>query len=800
MKRIATTLAIVCVLGFVLASGVGAWWIHAHFFSSSNRATQAFATLVPQGPIACPEDPNNLAGIEGWAPGAGHASEAGQTNTGNIGGFAGGLAGGSSETPTPAASACAGLSSDVVARFDRIANSVALLPKDGYDPAARAGELADVTAAFAFVRDMMRTETYAGAMRGASGTLQSHGGSPADKALLLAALLTAKSVPVRFVHNTLAASDAAPIVAAATTGVPAPDDAPASATFDDAFKQLGTDAATAHAGLDAVRKRAEANADAVLSQANNGTNDLLAIAAAGNVHTGDGQIAAAMRAAANLADHWWVQAQQNGAWIDLDPSLTSAKAGDRIGPAPADSPVDALPDSAIRTLTVRFVADQIAVGGSVNTTTLVERTVKLPDTYGGSILASVGDRSIGSDKIAQATSFTPTISVAGDNKDGTAFTTDGLAVVRLQIESALGTTVNKIASRVVIDRRLKDGPVIDPAWTAPRTAAALTSTYSLLVLTGELDPAFAGIHEAAGMQSVRAFMAYAAAGGNGRQLPPSAGIAEPYPLGALHYFETDALFRRRLEEASNGALRFAFDRPQIALERRSFAFIGDKLTGLDAFDIVDNGMAATGSDRAGAVRANLTRGYADTIAEQNLFADSTDNGTIAFFSAAKGAGVATHVLQGPQYGGVALAPVSPVAFNGVQRSGWWQLDPQDGNLVGRMDDGAGQELTEYAIARINDWSTLYSMLQFYGDFFRCIAGAVEAPLAGSGAQASFEKCAASALCNYLEALSAGEAFSRWGTDEEALLYNILDLSGPGKDSWPPSGGAACSGIANAAFP
>jgi hypothetical protein len=165
----------------VAAFGAGAWW---WFFGRWSPVAAAYAALMPTGPIDCPEDPNDLAGIEGWAPGAGKAEKIGQTNAGSIGGFAGGLSGGSAATPSPAASSCTGLDADLVARFDHIAASVALLPKDGYDPAARGAELAGTDAIFEFVRDNMRTETYAGAMRGASGTLQSHGGSPADKALL----------------------------------------------------------------------------------------------------------------------------------------------------------------------------------------------------------------------------------------------------------------------------------------------------------------------------------------------------------------------------------------------------------------------------------------------------------------------------------------------------------------------------------------------------------------------------------------------------------------------------------------
>jgi transglutaminase-like putative cysteine protease len=788
MKR---ALAVIVLL-LVVVAGAGAWWAYGHFFGGSGPVTN-LAQIVPQGPISCPEDPNNLSGIEGWAPGAGHASQVGQTNTGNIAGFAGGLAGGGApDTPSPSASTCVGLSAAMGARFDRVAAKTSVLPKDGYDPAARGAELADTDAVFAYVRDRIRTETYAGAMRGAGGTLQSRGGSPADKALLLGALLATKSVAVRYVHAPLSDADAARVASAAAVA-PAPDAAPLPG---DSFAQLDTDAATARAGAAAVRKRAEDGAAAVLADARAATDDILHEATSGNVRVGDDANAAATRAVAALHDHWWVQAQENGAWVDLDPSLSTSTAGTHLGAAPTDAPADSLPDSAIRTLTVRLTADRIS-GGTPATSTLIERTIKTTDSYAVPIVVTIGDRSRGSDTLAAATTFTPSISVGGDDKSGDAFSADGLAVVRLQIETALGTDVRKIASRVVLDRRTGASPSIDPSWTAAKTSAALTATYAILAPTGELDPVFAGLREAEGMQTVRAFMAYAAAGGNGRQQPPSTGIAEAYPYEALHFFEADALLRRLLESGSNGAVRFAVDRPMIALSHHGFALRDGKLDGIAAFDIVDNGTSAAGSDRAASVRANVTRGYADTYLEQHLFAAPNDGGTIALFAAAKKAGVATHVVNGDEYGGTALVPVTTVALEGKPRTGWWQLDATDGNLVGRMDDGAGQELAEYAIARANDWSTLYAMMQFYGDFFRCIAGGVEAPLMGDQAHAQqwFTQCAGAAICSYLEALASGEGFSRIdASDAEALLYNILDLSVPGaKDSLPPTGGAACSG-------
>jgi len=797
MKR---ALIAMLALLVVAASGAGAWWWYVH--RDGGGVDEAYAALVPTGPISCPEDPSDLANIEGWAPGAGHAEQMGQTGAQNVGGLAGGLAGGSEATPSPASSRrCVGLKPEFAARFDDIADQYNLIPTDGFDPAVRAADFANVGAAFAFVRDAIHTEGYAGAMRGASGTLQSYGGSPADKALLLAALLAHQDVAVRFVHTSLSDSDLAGAVAAVAAPAAPP---PPGKTLDDLFKKLGVDPAQERPAADASRKRVEDAAIATIAGARTATDELLANLTSKNVALAKDAASVKMRWNANLRDHWWLQAQQKGAWVDLDPTLPNATSGTHLGGTPAGEPADGLPDDAIATLTVRLTADRLGAGAAAQTATLVEQTVKLTDAYGIPITIAIADRDVGSDKLAQANSFTPAITFAGDETTGDAFDTSGLAVVRLQVDTALGGSVRHVANRIVLDARNKAGTALDPAWDTRRIAYALTNVYRLLPLAGEIDPGFAAMRDITGLQSLRAFLAYAAAGGNGRQAPPP-GMAERYPLEALHYFEYDALVRRLIEDSSNGATRFFFDRPQIAIERNGFDASAQKLVGIEAFDIADNGMIASGGDRAQSVRDNVTRGYVDTESEQRLFAGSGDGGTIALWRAAKKAGVAPTVLQGDRYGGTALGPASAVELAGRPRTGWWSIDPQDGNLVGRMGpDGTGQAMSEY-VENINQASDLYGMMQFYGDFFRCIAGGVEAPLSGGNPQEEFKRCAGGAICAYLSALTVGEAFSRWEEkriEEEQLevllyhlFYNVLDLDVPGfKNSWGPSGGAVCKKI------
>lgn len=790
MKRVAVLL----VVAIFIVAGIYSYRLFSA--RSARGISSADAAIFPTAPAPCPSDPNDLAGIEGYAPGAGGAEKIGQAGSGNMGGLGGALGGGEQATPSPQATeACSGITPEVAQYFDRMDKRMALVPEDGYDPNLRATELGDANAVFAFVRDHIRTEAYEGEMRGPSGTLQSRGGSPIDKAYLLAGMLGAIGVPARLVHGQLGDSEMLQLVNQVATSIPV--GLPESPQLADAFKQLGIDANVARRqALDGVAKT-DARVDATITAAQAPAAELAAALQQGNAALSADDTALRKAWATNLRDHWWVQVRQGGTWSDWDPSTPDAKPGTHLGAAPT---ADGIPEPGRdqqTTLAIRVIANY--AGASPQSKTLVEASAPMAKIYGMPISLAIGDRSRGTLDLKAATSFTPSISMGSDETTGDAFALDPpggprVAALHLQIETDIPGQAPRIVNRTILDRRNAQG-AIDDSWTSERSAYAVTTTYTMLAVSGDFDPGFAAQREGEGLKAVHAFVEYVSAGGYGKQLPP-AGIAAAYPMEDLHYYEQDALVRHRLEAAANGTLHFFFDRPQIVMMHRALAMRDGKISGIEQFDIVENGMAATGADAQAAIKANFVRGYVDTSIEQHLLAAPGDGGTIALFAAAKHAGIAATVSTDPKFGGIAIVPAAPVALEGHDRVGWWQVEPASGNLVGRMDDGAGQELVEYAIARANDWSTLYSMMQFYGDFFRCIASAVEAPLAGAGgtqAQASFKQCAGAALCNYLEALGSGEAFSRLDSDTLALIYNIMDLSVPGsKDSWPGTLGAVCS--------
>ncbi len=118
------------------------------------------------------------------------------------------------------------------------------------------------------------------------------------------------------------------------------------------------------------------------------------------------------------------------------------------------------------------------------------------------------------------------------------------------------------------------------------------------------------------------------------------------------------------------------------------------------------------------------------------------------FETARAQGVATRVVSGAtipadltiapparpildaslQAGYVAVMPERPVTIDGVERSGWWLVDPQTGRTLDQMDDGSG-EMAEYVLPYTEEWKAIVQVIRIgdciakYGTLMAIILGA-----------------------------------------------------------------------------
>jgi hypothetical protein len=275
----------------------------------------------------------------------------------------------------------------------RYADAAAAIPADRYDLDARADELpAGIDASFALARDEIGAESYSGSLLGARGAYENRGANSVDRARLLAHLLAAKNIPVRYASCRL---DANAAEALATQLFVAPR-VPASST--PVVHVSDDDSVYAR-----IRERGDRD-DAVVKAALGG-----APAFAGTSHAD---------LIAELEDHTWIQAKPSGAdWVDLDPSFADATPGKSYCSATATS--DELPDSAQQTVTIRVGAETLD-SGSLSERVLLEKTLPASTLRDGQIYIGQTQAKMNFDVgFGDSSRYAPVLAIDGEIFPGT---------------------------------------------------------------------------------------------------------------------------------------------------------------------------------------------------------------------------------------------------------------------------------------------------------------------------------------------------------------------------------------------
>jgi hypothetical protein len=251
------------------------------------------------------------------------------------------------------------------------------VPRDAWNPRAVFEAVGgDRTALFLWVRDRTALVPYRGALRGPVGVVMDRLGNSLDRALLLADLLKRAGRDVRLASGTLDEAAVARLAASASArSRPALPDT----RLDDAallarlVKDLGIDAAAFRAGNAKLDAQAGALADR--------TRKRIAEQAAALAKLVPATAPPAARDTSAFADHWWVQVEDSGVWIDLDPSLPDAEPGQALAAAGETLAPDAIGQDRRHTLTIRVIGevwrDQVR-----EETLLVDHTFAPADHWG----------------------------------------------------------------------------------------------------------------------------------------------------------------------------------------------------------------------------------------------------------------------------------------------------------------------------------------------------------------------------------------------------------------------------------
>ncbi len=250
---------------------------------------------------------------------------------------------------------------------------------------AKAAELGfDVERIFRFVADEVQYDAYAGALRGAKGTLWGLAGNSVDQAMLLTGLLREALVPSRFAIGSRDAAGAETLLDTASLDE--------DTTRTRAVRTLTTLPPADQVPPITVTAEQEAALAALPDEA-----DRLIAAARAQLADGLDVVAGALEAAGiqlperpvllprlERERHVWIQYADGAAWVDLDPSMPAAEFGTAY--ASIAETVDALPDELFHRVTFRLTAETM-LGGLPTRSELVRHEANATDLIGVPITA-----------------------------------------------------------------------------------------------------------------------------------------------------------------------------------------------------------------------------------------------------------------------------------------------------------------------------------------------------------------------------------------------------------------------------
>jgi transglutaminase-like putative cysteine protease len=590
----------------------------------------------------------------------------------------------------------------------------------------------DPEAIFRFVRDEIQYDPYAGAMRGARGTLWGLAGNSVDQAMLLAALLNEALVETRFVVGELSEEAGTRLLASLRL-----DEAAVRARADRVFvaspeevtepPTLTADEETSLARLTKAQDRFDEIADRQLAS---GIETILTgLASAGiDLSAPDVELPDLER-----RHHVWVQYADGGSWIDLDPSLSGSEPG--TAHAMEMTTFDQLPDDIYHRITFKLVAEKVS-GGVLAREDLLTFAATSADLAGIPITlmhpnadalkaagvaiqeAITGLRTFIPSLIVGSQSHVgrPVTFVTGDGALGTFG--DGAAdgdtlgewlEISLTTPNETRTIVRELFDRVSIARR---GDTAIDLTTIPRVELVATgdaapnfpplaNAWSIGVISGAIprgyfdeesqDPLVALSRAVHVYHHIRDALAFGNSHVNGYRFvidEPNLTAVIQTPStsadsGQASTLRMDLLHRHQIALPIDGNTPTA--QPLVAagvfghaIERALMETAGTDLLGLPDEDFISVGRVFEEAKQQGIPTVILRPGVDDT---SRLTLDEVAQLRIAAALAA---------------GYVVIVPERAVELGGAMRSGWWLVDPATGTTLDQLDDGGGATMIDYA--------------------------------------------------------------------------------------------------------
>ena len=619
------------------------------------------------------------------------------------------------------------------------------------------GELAaaldyDADRIFRFVSDEVRYDPYSGILRGARGTLASRAGNSADQALLLAALLGASLLPVRFAVGEIDGDTADALLASAEADA-------------ESIRQHGLDAlGGAIPGKERPLPQLTPEQQAQLDQAVARGEQVVTWARDQLERTVSTIETALQEAGIELLDgftpmpdserarHVWVQVAQTADWVDLDPTLLGAAWG--TAQARALETLDALPEDLAHRVELAIIGETLTGDGleerlllgyseradvlaglpmtvmNIAPEGLTALGVSVAGTIGGGssyvpVIIAGDDAVVGANPIYLAT--TDASGATADASGATAetgedFFESGPAAgettaqwVELTIRSPEGELVmlrREIFDRLGPARRTRSGvtaadlaPVdrVDLPDGSEKAALPALTTHWLTVSTGlpsRHDPVMAVVPDEDISDRAIISQAY-------HLVSSAAGLELAVPAGLRPFVDAPNVVAHSLVIRPSPDGEHAVE-SVLDIWHRSHGVTPVASVSPALSPAVSAGVLAHVAERV--LGGEATRDETDPVA-------SASASVGAVFDTAAAAGIPLRVLQGAGAtsdlpwaddararletsladGWIAIAPERPVVLGERERVGWWLVDPRTGRTVDRLDDGRGAEMSEKTV-------------------------------------------------------------------------------------------------------
>ena len=585
----------------------------------------------------------------------------------------------------------------------------------------------DTEQIFRFVADEVAYEAYAGALRGAKGTQWGLAGNSVDQALLLAELLTQAQIPVRFAAGELDDDTADMLLESMRL------DADGALALTEKLGTSDQIALDQHPDLTPEQREAmqspEALREELLERARERLDDgITAIEEAlsgADISLPDFDLALPER---ERNQHVWVQYADGATWVDLDPSVPEAEPGQAY--AKQTETWEALPDDMYHRVRFRAVIEKLTGGEAVREDSF-DREIRAADLVGVPVVFAHVDAGAFKDLGVSITGFidgtlqyVPTLLMGDDGESGTPVTigggagaldvfgtgeSDGQATAEwldievLPVDASPRRVTREVFDRIGIDRRASGDVDLD----------ALPEFE--LIDTPELGQVFLPL------ESVWVF------GVVGGRVPASY-FAQDYSIPDIqadmatlvhgYHAARDAL---QSDLAADHGYRWYLSEPNVtAAIVAPVELDGDQLRVAPSLDIVHQGYGMvplegeTQSDHpeviAGVLAHVAERIGADAAAVLATEAPPPSGSVSQVFEAAASSGIAIRTLTAEtsnlneldisdvalarieaalEEGFIVVVPERAVDLDGIERVGWWQVDPQSGRTFDLMENGRG---------------------------------------------------------------------------------------------------------------